>query len=345
LPGTISKTAQIAWICATALAVFVLWLITPASANVGIAFFYAVPVGLAAWWMGPRAATLAVLACGALYLIGALIEPVSHLGLALAIRLAAFIGVALVVSLLRTRLVVLEHSAEELEAIRSALAPATLPQLLDVDAATAFVPSELGVSGDFYLLTNGPDSSCVAIVGDVVGHGPVAARLATFVRARFAAFAADTSDPAELLMLANRAIVDRPGRARELVSATCVRFSSDERRLTWAAAGHPPPLRLPGLEELASAGSTYLLGAEPRLELRNVEVVLGEDEGVLVYTDGATDVRSGRAQLGLGGLCRLLGPLAGLPAPALASRAEESILGWADGPIRDDLCLLVLKPK
>ena len=29
----------------------------------------------------------------------------------------------------------------------------------------------------------------------------------------------------------------------------------------------------------------------------------------------------------------------------IASEAERSILGWADRPIRDDLCLLVLKPK
>ena len=119
--------------------------------------------------------------CTALYVIGAQIQPVAHFELALALRLAAFAGVAFCVVAIERRLAALEHSAEELEAIRAALAPSQLPDLPDVEAAAAFVPSELGVSGDFYLLTNGPDGSTVAIVGDVAGHGAEAARVATFV--------------------------------------------------------------------------------------------------------------------------------------------------------------------
>jgi voltage-gated potassium channel Kch len=160
----------------------------------------------------------------------------------------------------RERLAVLEHSAEELEAIRAALTPATLPDLPDVDAAAAFVPSEYGVSGDFYLLTNGPDDSTIAVVGDVVGHGPKAARLATFIRARFAAFAANTSDPAEILTLANAALVERPGRDEELVSAVCLRFQAADSSLSYAVAGHPPPLHLPTLVEFQPEGATLLLG-------------------------------------------------------------------------------------
>jgi phosphoserine phosphatase RsbU/P len=240
---------------------------------------------------------------------------------------------------------VLEHSAEELDAIRAALTPARLPELRNVDAATAFVPSELGVSGDFYLLTTGQDGSTVAIVGDVAGHGPKAARLATFVRAQLEALAASTSDPAELLTLANAALVDRSRRGRQLASAACVRYDPAESRLTWASAGHPPPLALPGLEEMTIAGATFLLGAQPDLELRNASVALGPGQGVLVYTDGATDVRRDGSMLGLEGLSRLLAPLAGLRAGELAGRAEKEIVEWAEGTIRDDLCILVLKTR
>lgn len=325
------------------MAVFVVWLVAPGPSSIGIAFFYAIPVGLAAWWFGRRAAAVAVLGCGVLYCTGALLQPVHEFGIALTLRMLALSGVAVLVSLLRERQLVLEHSAEELEAIRAALTPSALPQLRKIDAAAAFVPSEYGVSGDFYLLTNGPDSSAVAIVGDVVGHGPDAARLATFVRARFAAFAASTSDPAELLMLANGALAERPVRERELVSAACLRFRDDQ--LSWAIAGHPPPLLLPGLEELSLRGSTYLLGADADLVLSNCETSLQSGQGVLVYTDGATDVRREGAALGPGGLSRLLAPLAKSPPTALVSRLEKAILEWADRPIQDDLCVLVLKPR
>ena len=228
MSGAHSSTVRIASVCAAALLVFVAWLAIGASAHAGIAFFYAVPVGLATWWFGWRAGR-AHRACllSASTSLGAQIDPVDDFGLALAVRAAAFALVVLAVSVLRERLIVLEHSAEELEAIRAALTPSSLPELPGVDAGAAFVASEYGVSGDFYLLTNGPDDSTVAVVGDVVGHGPKAARLATFIRARFAAFAANTSDPAEILTLANAALVERPGRDEELVSAVCLRFQAD----------------------------------------------------------------------------------------------------------------------
>jgi serine phosphatase RsbU (regulator of sigma subunit) len=326
------------------LAVFVVWMAT-SSANAGFAFFFTVPIGLAAWWFGARAALIAAGACTALYVLGDIINPVPEFALAVVIRAVIFFTVAVLASWVRERLRTLEHSADELEAIRAALTPAELPDLSGVDAGAAFVPSELGVSGDFYLLTNGPDGSTVAIVGDVVGHGPEAARLATFIRARFAALAANTSDPAELLMLANAALAERPGRRHELVSAICVRFDPQDQSVCWARAGHPPPLRLPELEELDPDGSTFLLGAEETLELENTETSVEGCEGLVVYTDGATDVRQGRQMLGLDGLVGVLAPLSGLRARVMVGEVERAILAWADRPIRDDLCLVVLKPE
>jgi serine phosphatase RsbU (regulator of sigma subunit) len=344
LSGGLSRTTRIAWIVAAIAVVFATWILA-GSATAGLAFFYSVPIGLTAWWFGLRAALLVALASTCLYAVGHLIHPIPHFGLGLAIRAVFFAGVALIVAWIAERLQALEHSAEELASIRAALAPSDLPDLAGIDAGTVFVPSELGVSGDFYLLTNGADGSAVAIVGDVVGHGPEAARLATFIRARFAAFAANTNDPAELLTMANAALVDRPGRRQELVSAVCVRMRPGEETVCWARAGHPPPLRLPQLIELDGDGSTFLLGAEADLVLENTETSIAGSEGLVVYTDGATDVRRGKEMLGLDGLARILAPLSGLAARVIAGEAERSIVGWADSPIRDDLCLLVLKPK
>jgi serine phosphatase RsbU (regulator of sigma subunit) len=344
LPGGLSRTARIAWIATAVLAVFAVW-VAVGSVNSGLAFFFSLPVGLAAWWFGARWALLVALGCLVLYAVGDAIHPVPEFAFALITRAVFFLAVAATVSWLAERLRVLEHSAEELDAIRAALTPADLPDLPGVDAGAAFVPSELGVSGDFYLLTNGPDGSTVAIVGDVVGHGPEAARLATFIRARFAAFAANTSDPAELLTLGNAALAERPGRRHELVSAICVRLHPQERTVRWARAGHPLPLRLPELEELPAEGATFLLGAGERLELENTESAVDGSEGLVVYTDGATDVRQGRQMLGVEGLRDVLAPLRGSGARVMVSEVEKAILSWADRPIRDDLCLVVLKPE
>ena len=156
-------------------------------------------------------------AAAALYCTGALIQPVHEFGLALAVRMLAFAAVAIA-----------GRAAARAPARPRALGRGTGgdPGGADPGGAAAAArrrlrrppssPSEYGVSGDFYLLTNGPDGSAIAIVGDVVGHGPEAAQLATFVRARFAAFAASTSDPAELLDARQR----RPVRAARAPSGS-----------------------------------------------------------------------------------------------------------------------------
>ena len=260
------------------------------------------------------------------------------------VGLLVLIAVVLAAYTVRARLRGLEHSAEELEAIREALAPAALPRVQGAEFATAFVPSELGVSGDFFLLAEGPDSSSVAVLGDVVGHGPKAAQLATFIRARIAAFAANVSDPAELLMLANRALVESP-RRDAFVSAVSLRYCPASSELAWAVAGHPAPLFLPSLETLETPGRTLLLGVEPELTLQTRTVELASDGGILTYTDGATDIRGSDGwALGQAGLVTLLEPFARMDAEQLIAAAEEAILGWAWTPIKDDLCLLAMRP-
>jgi hypothetical protein len=172
----LSNAARLAWIGAAALGVFVIWLATGASASAGIGFFYALPIALAAWWGGRQITAITVVGCVVLYVTGALIHPVSDFGLVLALRLVIFVGVAIAVLAARERFSVLEHSAEELEDIQAALTPTKIVELPHVDVGTAFVPADHSVSSDFYLVTNGPDDSTVALLGDVVGHGPEAAR-------------------------------------------------------------------------------------------------------------------------------------------------------------------------
>lgn len=99
------------------------------------------------------------------------------------------------------------------------------------------------------------------------------------------------------------------------------------------------------MEELATGSETFPLGAEPGLAFSTAEASIGGAEAVVVYPDGATDVRQNQELLGLEGLGRLLAPLAAMPAWAIANKIEQAILAWTDEPIRDDLCVVVLKPK
>ena len=73
---------------------------------------------------------------------------------------------------LREHLEAVEHELEDLRAIRDALTPPELPQRPGLELAAAFLPAVAEhVSGDFYLVAQGPLDSTVLVVGDVVGHG------------------------------------------------------------------------------------------------------------------------------------------------------------------------------
>jgi serine phosphatase RsbU (regulator of sigma subunit) len=344
MPPRATTYARIGWAVLLTALIFGLWLAISNSAHGGIAFFYAVPIGFVTWWFGRRAGVLAAFVALALYSIGAAIQPVDEFIFTLAVRVVAFVLVVVLVGAVRDRFLRLEESAEELEVIRAALTPDALPATPGLDVAAAFVPSHHGVSGDFYFVTTPPDGSTVAIVGDVVGHGPVAARLATFISARLATFAANTSDPAEILRLANAALVERSGQSRELVSAICMNFDHRTGELRCALAGHPPPLRLPDLQPLEPQGTTSLLGVGQSLTVSTVAVDLSGTDGVLAFTDGATDLRRDGSLLGLEGLTAALEPLSGLAAAPLAAGARASLLELGDDPIPDDLCLLVMRP-
>ena len=116
--------------------------------------------------------------------------------------------------LLRERLETAEHELEDLRAIRDALTPPELPRRPGLELAAAGLPAVAErVSGDFYLVAEGPQDSTVLVVGDVVGHGLQAARRAAFIRTTFAATAPFSDDPSRLLSWANTALIERAGPA------------------------------------------------------------------------------------------------------------------------------------
>jgi Stage II sporulation protein E (SpoIIE) len=114
---------------------------------------------------------------------------------------------------------VAEHELQDLRAIRDALTPPELPQRPGLELAAAFLPAAAEqVSGDFYLVAEGPQDSTALDIGDVVGHGLQAGRRAAFVPTTFASTAPFSDDPCRLLSWANTALIERAGISSEFVT-------------------------------------------------------------------------------------------------------------------------------
>jgi serine phosphatase RsbU (regulator of sigma subunit) len=194
------------------------------------------------------------------------------------------------------------------------------------------------VSGDFYLVAEGPEESTVLVVGDVIGHGLEAARRAAFVRTTFAATAPFSDDPCRLLTWAHVALTDRVGTTSEFVTAACATYLPGEQLLRWAYAGHPPAVwRDDGRPLVAPKQGTQLGIGDDRSRR------LTAREGVMIYTDGLTEARRGGEMFGLDAVTAAL---AGLRTPSpreaiavLRARVAE----FAYGGLTDDLCLLAAR--
>ena len=244
---------------------------------------------------------------------------------------------------LRRQLGAAEHELEDLRAIRDALTPPELPERPGIDLAAAFLPAAERVSGDFYLVAEGPQEATILVVGDVVGHGLTAARRAAFTRTTFAATAPYSDDPCRLLSWANVALLERAGASFDYVTAACVTYHPAERTLRWAYAGHPPALWLDDPSELAAPRQGTPLGLGPDPGYVEGSQRSATSAGRLLYTDGLTEARQGKRFFGLEGvttaLRRLQRPSASEAVAALRARVAE----FATDPLTDDLCLLAAR--
>ena len=245
---------------------------------------------------------------------------------------------------LRERLGVAEHELEDLRAIRDALTPPELPQRPGLELAAAFLPAAAErVSGDFYLVAEGPQDSTTLVVGDVVGHGLQAGRRAAFVRTAFAATAPFSDDPCRLLSWVNTALIERAGLTNEFVTAACVTYLPAERLLRWAYAGHPPALWLDDGRELTARVQGTPLGIRPETGCAEGSLRATGGAGVLLFTDGLTEARHDGE---LFGAERVRAALAGLhrPSPSAAIAVLRArVSEFAYGTLTDDLCLLAAR--
>jgi serine phosphatase RsbU (regulator of sigma subunit) len=340
------------------LAIFVLRLFvdTPGLSLVFLAVF---PIVMAAFVLGRTAAVVCAVLATVLSVVVPIVNPSTDISTGAQIvgaigRGAVFVGLALVVSTLleretrlRFELAESEREVAELESLRAALTAPALPVTDGLQVATSYTPADGLVAGDFFLVTRGAENSTLVVVGDVVGHGLVAARRASYVRATIALFAEYADDPMTILRLANTALAERdPGT--EFVTALCATFAPDRGTVTWASAGHPPPWDLDRGLPLASVRHCPPLGIEPTLEGTSVTTALAPGSGVLLYTDGLPEARTAREVdrhdlFGEQAARDALVALRGAPPADIVAGLRAAAVRHAEGRPADDLCMVAVR--
>lgn len=199
---------------------------------------------------------------------------------------------------------------------------------------------------------------CV-VMGDVCGKGIAAASVAASVRHAAHTVASDAvdasagahvaPDPALLLHRLHETLMAATGR-RFVTAVAAILRSDDHGGLVGrlASAGHEPALvrRAGGAVEAVAAGG-MLLGLVPRRPAPAVDVHIGGDDVLMMFTDGVTEARPGPGGecFGLERLTRALGTCDGSSARAVVDVVATGAIAYRAGFLGDDLAILALSPS
>jgi PAS domain S-box-containing protein len=235
-----------------------------------------------------------------------------------------------------------EHTIAE--TLQRSLLPERLPRVEGMEIAARYLPASQGaaIGGDWYDALELLDGRVALVVGDVVGHGLRAAAVMGQLRNAFRAYAMAESSPAEVMTRVNRLVMS----AEDEVMATVLLLVLDRENgeLTFASAGHPPPLVLgPDGVSFLEGGRAVPIGAVEPVLFREASAVLPEGAALLLYTDGLVERRDEPLE-------RRLDALAAAAAGAEDGLEDlcDAVLAGVIGPDRmpsDDVALLAVRPR
>ena len=183
-----------------------------------------------------------------------------------------------------------ERMAKELEearSIQSGLFPLKAPEAFGFEVTGVCMPCR-EVGGDWYDYIPLSDGRLAVVLADVSGKGMGAAFLMSSTRSALRLHSARGLSPKEILFELNKFLVeDFP--ASKFVTMVYAVLDSAERKLTFANAGHLPPLFIdPSGARFLEADAGLPLGIM-ECEFSEHEIDMPAGSRVFLYSDGVTE--------------------------------------------------------
>jgi serine phosphatase RsbU (regulator of sigma subunit) len=239
---------------------------------------------------------------------------------------------------------------------QASLSPTVSVETPHLKVATYYRPGEdrMLLGGDFIDAVTRPNGSVAAVIGDVTGHGPDAAALGASLRAAWRALALRGASLQASMKTLNSLTLDESDRAEQgelglgLLATVCaVEIDAAGRRARFVNAGHPMPLLLSRDVLQVDHTPGMMLGVEQNADWPPHEVTLPDEWGLLLFSDGIVEARTGddaRDRFGVPGLRAAVAQL--WHRRATASVDLEGLVAAVkaghEAALTDDVTLLLL---
>jgi phosphoserine phosphatase RsbU/P len=239
----------------------------------------------------------------------------------------------------------LESELELSQIVQRALLPQRIPDISGVELAAFSRPSEI-IGGDYFDFFHFRDGTHGLVIADVSGHGVSAGMLMSSLQTALRTIAPDTDSPAEILERINRFYIHNI-HFTTFVTVFLARFDPDNLALTYANAGHNPPVayRRENAEVAWLKPTAPAVGLVEEFHPRTETVSLSRGDSLLLYTDGITEVlNTNNMQFGQESLADILRQNADLRATDIIQVVRQSVSAFGDNqPLADDVTMIALK--
>jgi serine phosphatase RsbU (regulator of sigma subunit) len=210
-------------------------------------------------------------------------------------------------------------------------------ELSGLRAVVRYLPATRGrVGGDWYITAEMPTGQVLIAIGDVAGHGLAAAAGMARLRGALAGLAITGAPPDRLVGWLNDLV--RHVAPEHTASVAAGYFDPGTRVLTWAQAGHPPPVLVRGSWAAPLEPPDGILLGAGTDGYAVTSVPLRAGDLLLLYSDGLIE-RRGRSLDA--GLAALICAARGIGDPEQVIAAVLGALACTDPD--DDTCLLALQ--
>ncbi len=234
-----------------------------------------------------------------------------------------------------------EHAIAE--TLQRSILPDSLPRIPGLDLAVRYLPATEGanVGGDWYDAFPVDGGRIALVTGDVAGHSIASASVMGQARSVVRAYAIDNPHPGQVLRRTNIALARLLPEA--LASVVFAVLDPAAGELTYANAGHPPPMLITaaGQAEYLDDTAGIVLGACADATYTTRIRRVSPGVGLFCYTDGLIEDRHRDIADCLALLAESMQRTAPVTAEQMCATAQLSLLGSAERA--DDVCLLAAR--